>query len=304
MTRGVAGPGVSGTAAENSGAGVPVPDATAAESGDVTGARSGIVGLVLVLVLWLYVAVRLYTLTTDRDLLPWYVVGLAAFLAVQLVVLLRPDLPAGLLHLALAAQSATVLVLFALQPERDFVTALFVSLCYQAATVFAGRTRLVWVAVLVSLIGASLVAELEPLRGLSLALSPMAAGVVLATYVVVRRELEAARAASQRMVGDVQTAHRQLEIYAGQAEELAAIEERSRVARELDESVSRTLSDVLTVACSAQSLLDHPDEAGPMIERLQTLTQEALAQMRRIIAELRPSPADAAGPSGPETYGT
>jgi signal transduction histidine kinase len=279
---------------EANGAVIGAPGPNIEASGAVIGAQSSLVGLVLVLVIWAYVVARTVVQTTDSDLRLWYAVGFGIFLAVQLVVLLRRDLSTGLLHLLFMAQSAIVLSLFTLEPERDFVPLLFVALCYQAATVFTARTRLVWVSALVALTGASLVTQLGPLRGLSLALVPMAAGVVLATYVVVRRELEAARVASQRMVGDLQAAHRQLEIYAGQADELAAIEARSRVARELEESVSRTLSDVLAVARSTQRLRDKPDEAGPELERLQALTQQALAQMRRIIAELRPAPADAA----------
>jgi signal transduction histidine kinase len=288
-------PGVSDAAAHYSDADVRASDAKTQESGDVTGARSSLVGLVVMLVLWAVVAVRLYALTTDKDLLPWYAAGLGIFLVVQLVVLLHRGLPAGVLHLAFALQCAIVLLLLSFEPKRDFLTALFVSQCYQAGVVLAGRVRLVWVAVLVTLIGASLMtSDLGPLDGLSFAVIPMVAGVVLAMYVVVGRDLEAARAASQRMVADLRAAQRRLELYAGQAEELAAIEARSRVARELDESVSRTLSDVLTVARSAQPMLDRADEAGPMIERLQTLTQEALAQMRGIIAELRPALDDAA----------
>ena len=320
MTGGTGGSGVSDSMAEASGAvggvgpggeGSSVPDSTveasgaAADTSDstaevgaaVAGAWSGAIGLVFVLVIWAYVVARMFTLTMDPDLRAWYATGLGAFLVVQLVVLLRRGLPGGLLHLAFALQCAIVLLLLALEPERDFVTVLFVAQCYQAATVFTARARLAWVAALVSLIGVSLVTELGPLRGLSLALVPMAAGVVVATYVVVSRELEAARATSQRTVGDLQAAQRQLELCAGQADELAAIEARSRVARDLDESVSRTLSDVLEVARSTRHLGDKRDEVAPELERLQALTQQALAQMRRIIAELRPQPADATGES-------
>ena len=107
------------------------------------------------------------------------------------------------------------------------MTTLLVLECYEAAIVLAGNTRLVWVVLLVVTIGCSLVLELGPIHGLALALIPMAAGVVLAMFAVAGRELEAARATSAGMVADLQAARQRLQDYAGQVDELAAIEERS-----------------------------------------------------------------------------
>jgi signal transduction histidine kinase len=61
------------------------------------------------------------------------------------------------------------------------------------------------------------------------------------------------------------------------------------VAGELDASVARTLAEALDAATSARGLLDEPERAAPQLERLQDQTKQALAQMRRIITELRPS---------------
>ena len=83
------------------------------------------------------------------------------------------------------------------------MTTLLVLECYEAAVVLAGNTRLVWVGFLVATIGCSLVLELGPIHGLALALIPMAAGIVLAMFAVVGRELEAARATSAGMVADL-----------------------------------------------------------------------------------------------------
>ena len=95
------------------------------------------------------------------------------------------------------------------------------------------------------------------------------------------------------MVADLQQVRRRLETYAGQVEELAAIEERSRVALGLEASVSATLDEVLDTARAVRDARGEPEEASGLLERLQALAQQALAQMRRVIAELRP-PADAA----------
>jgi signal transduction histidine kinase len=195
----------------------------------------------------------------------------------------------GLLHVYFALQSAIILILLSLHPQLDFVTALFVLLCYQAALVFAGRTRWFWIGLFVLLIGGSLMFYLGPLQGLALGLTSMAAGIILPAYVIANRETEAARAKSQAMLGELEATHRQLEAYAGQVEELAAMEERNRLARELHDSVSQTMFSLLLATRSAQILLERdPVRVRPQLEQLQELTQSALAQMRSLIAELRP----------------
>lgn len=253
------------------------------------GEPSDRLGLAAVTVAWAAVLVRVLSLTSAPDLRLAYIAGMVAFLAMLLVAIVRRPRPTPALHIAFAAQAAIVLVLLALNPDRDFMTVLLVLECYQAAVVFGANTRLVWVALLVTTIGCSLVLALGPLHGLALALVPMAAGIVLAMVAVVGRELEAARAQSAGMVADLEAARRRLQDYAGQVDELAAIEERSRLARELQASVSGTLESVLDAGAATRASLDDPDGAARQLERLQALTQQALTQMRRIIGELRPA---------------
>ena len=266
--------------------------ATENPNGGATGERPSRLALAAMVVIWAAVVARLFTLPMDPDLRAWYAAGLLAFLVIHLIVFLDVPRSAGLLHLAFAFQAAIVLVLLALNPQRDFLTVLLALLCYEAALAFSARLRVVWVALLVTLIGASLVIQLGVLHGLALALVPMAAGIVLSTYPVESRDLQAAQAGSERMVADLQAAQQQLRDSMAQVDELAAVEQRSRLARELQESVSETLASVLSVSASARELLNDPDAAALKLERLQALTQQALAQMRRIIAELRPATVD------------
>lgn len=256
--------------------------------------RPALLGSLAALVVWAGVLARILVENADAGLVPWYVTGLVAFLVVHLLVLHRRWPSASLLHVAFALQAGIVLVLLALNPDNDILSGLLALECYQAAVVFSGRARLAWIAALVALIPVSLVLGTGWLTGLSEAFVPMAAGVVLAMFAVVGRELEVAEEASDAMVADLREAQRRLEDYAGQAEELAAIDERSRVARELQGSVSAMLDEVLVVTRSARPTDGDPEASGPPLERLQELTQQALAQMRGIIAELRPPPADAA----------
>jgi signal transduction histidine kinase len=253
------------------------------------------VALAAMLAAWAAVLARLLALSS-ADLRPWYIAGFAAFLAIHLVLVLRRPASAAVLVIAFVVQVAITLVLLALDPQRDFVTVLFVVLCYQAAVCFRGRVRGAWVALLVALIAASLMLGLGMLHGLSLALVPMAAGVVLATFVVVRERRDAARAASERLVAELRSAQRELRAYAGQVDELAAMEERARLARQLEASVSATLAEARATAAAVGGLGDG-DKADAALERLQALSQQALAQMRRIITELRPAPSEASAAS-------
>ena len=251
------------------------------------------VGLVVVTVAWAAVLARALVLSGPH-LRVAYVVGMVPFLAMLLAVTVRRPRDTPALHVVFLAQAAIVLVLYALDTDHDFLTTLLVLECYEAAVVFGAGTRLAWVVLLVAAIGGSLVLAIGPLHGLALALIPMAAGVVLAMFAVAGRELEDARAQSAAMVADLRAAQGQLQVYAGQVDELAAIEERSRLARELQASVSGTLASALQAGAAARASLDDPDVAASQLERLQALAQEALAQMRRIIGELRPpAPTDA-----------
>jgi len=76
---------------------------------------------------------------------------------------------------------------------------------------------------------------------------------------------------------------------AGRASELAATEERQRLARELHDAVNQTL---WTASLTAESLARDVDEESDLrhrVDRLGQLTRGALAEMRALLLELRPS---------------
>ncbi len=231
------------------------------------------------------------TLTSDprSDLLPWYLGLYLVYLVLFTIVLKWSPLRQELLHLYFIVQSIIVLWLLALDPSLDFQTALFALLCYQAALLLTAPRRWTWVGILVLLTGGSLIFYHGFLAGLALSLTTIAIGFVLAAFVIVNEEIEQARAASETLLNELQETQRQLQTYAGQVDELAVTEERNRLARELHDSVSQTIFSVVLNAHSTQILLErHPERVKPQLEQLQELTQSALAQMRGVIAHLRP----------------
>ncbi len=75
---------------------------------------------------------------------------------------------------------------------------------------------------------------------------------------------------------------------AGRVSELAAAEERQRLARDLHDAVNQTL---WTAALTAESLLTQVDgdsQIATRVDRLRKLTRGALSEMRALLLELRP----------------
>ncbi len=73
------------------------------------------------------------------------------------------------------------------------------------------------------------------------------------------------------------------------AQELATIEERQRLARDLHDSVTQTLFSATTIADAAQRMWQRdPASIQGELETLRELTQSALAEMRTLLLELKP----------------
>jgi len=79
------------------------------------------------------------------------------------------------------------------------------------------------------------------------------------------------------------------ELY-GQAQELAVLEERQRLARNLHDAVNQSLFSAGLIAEVLPRLWDrNQEEARRSLEDLRRLTRGAMAEMRALLAELRPS---------------
>jgi nitrate/nitrite-specific signal transduction histidine kinase len=75
-----------------------------------------------------------------------------------------------------------------------------------------------------------------------------------------------------------------------QARELAVVEERQRLARDLHDAVTQTLFSASLIAEVLPRIWErNPDEGRHRLEELRELTRGALAEMRTLLLELRPS---------------
>jgi signal transduction histidine kinase len=234
-------------------------------------------------------AARLLISVEDSARLPWYVALLVVFFALFSLVWVLPSRHPLLLQLVFVVQAAIVFSLLALGPEFDYVTGLFVLLAYQAAMVFRGWSRWLWIAACVAFIGVSLMIFAGPLEGLGLALSTMAIGMAMAALAIASQEIEAAKSESDKMLAQLEGTNAELKRRAAQADELAALQERNRLARKLHDSVSQAMFGILLTVRSAQVMRrTEPEGVQDQLALLQELTTEALARMRAFIADLRP----------------
>ena len=239
----------------------------------------------------LYAAVVMRTLANSfiRTLLPAYLVLEGIYLALFTLALAHPIQKPFWQHLYFSCQSLIILLLLWLQPRFDFIVVLFILLSFQAALVFSGRTRWNWVGMITLLTGLPLILALGLLQGLSLALMPMTICIVFPAYVAVMQDIEKGVEQNESLLEDLRQANRHLTESASQAEELSAIQERNRLARELHDSVSQTMFSISLHTRAAQILLDSaPDRVLPQLEQLKHLAHSALDEMRTLIAERRP----------------
>ncbi|HLU75504.1 MAG TPA: GAF domain-containing sensor histidine kinase [Nonomuraea sp.] len=78
--------------------------------------------------------------------------------------------------------------------------------------------------------------------------------------------------------------------------ELAMLEERNRVARELHDAVTQKLFSLRLSAQAAGAMIESaPGKAAAELERVQRLAGEALGELRAVIVELRPAELDRHG---------
>ena len=254
-----------------------------------TSHRPGWIALLVLYLVFAALLVRTLSIHGNPPSLPRLLAGELIFIVFFTAVFLAPKLPDWLMHLYFVLQATLIWWLISALPEFDFLILLYLLACCQAALAFTGWEGWLWAGIYMLLSAGSLMYFLGIARGLSLALTTMAAEIVVAAYVRINREILAARLKSQTLLSELSEKHHQLEGYASQVEQLAALQERNRLSRELHDSVSQVLFSITLTARSAQ-LLQVVDmhKLKEQIERIRLLSTDVLGQLRSLITELRP----------------
>ena len=97
-----------------------------------------------------------------------------------------------------------------------------------------------------------------------------------------------ARLEAQQLLSDLQAAHRQLQEYAAQVEELAVAQERNRLSRDLHDTLGHRLTVSIVQLEGAERLIaGAPERASKMVNSVRQQLNEGLREVRRTVGMLR-----------------
>lgn len=187
-------------------------------------------------------------------------------------------------------QMGLVQALGLLHPYEDTWGLLYIILGIQLRYLPSVRAAWAWTAAFSVALVVTMIATMGLLPGLGFSLLAIAVTVFFVSYDLHYEQAQSAKQESQRLLEELQAAHLKLKDYTAQAEELAAAQERERLVRELHDSVSQTIFSIsLTTESTRLLMAKDPVRVPDGLERLQELTGGALAQMRALISQWRPS---------------
>ena len=109
----------------------------------------------------------------------------------------------------------------------------------------------------------------------------------------IRLNEQHARQKAEALAGQLETANRQLSEYASQAEELAATQERNRLAREIHDNLGHYLTIVnVQIEAAKATCESDPARALDAMNKAQELAKKGLNSVRESVAALRVSPVE------------
>ena len=200
--------------------------------------------------------------------------------------LIQPWLPV----LYLLLQAGVVIALFFVPPHLDLFAGLFIPLCLQAVLFLGWRLGFLCIALIPLAMFGALASSA---RGwpFALAMACLAGAVcfLFGSYAHQVQKAERARGENQRLLAELQVANHRLQGAAAQAADLAAEQERNRLARELHDSVTQTVFSMNLTVQSARLLLDRdPVRAAGQLRRLEELAAGAISEIQTLVSQLRP----------------
>ncbi len=168
---------------------------------------------------------------------------------------------------------------------------LMLPLAAQAAAILPRRwTVLVCVAVMIAAVAPDAAASGWQAT-LPSAATYLAGVIFVVGFTHIARSEERARAEVERLAAELREANDKLREYALQVEELATTQERNRLAREIHDGLGHYLTAISMQLQAARAVWDSdPARAADALGKAQTLTREALTDVRRSVAALRASP--------------
>jgi signal transduction histidine kinase len=151
------------------------------------------------------------------------------------------------------------------------------------------KVGLLWIGLCAVIIGLILFRTYES-QAIALSLLYTAGNVLLGFFALAMLRAQDARVTTENLAVQLKEANNKLELYSSQMKELGASRERNRLARDLHDSVTQTVFSMSLTAQSAKLLLDRDKgRLKEQLQRMEQLSQSALAEMKLLVDEMRPS---------------
>jgi signal transduction histidine kinase len=220
--------------------------------------------------------------------LRWVVVILLAAIAILQTRVPKAGSPSWIFHLYLGVHGVLVAALMFLQPGWTMYPVLYIAPITWAFLGLSVRLGAYWTAAYTFVTAASFAVGMNLGEGL---IALFLYGVLYAfigTFAIALVRADAARRESQALLAELQKAHRQLQDYAMRVEELAVVDERDRLAREMHDTLGHRLTVAAVQLEGAQRLIPQdPERAAGMVGVVREQVSEALSELRRTVATLR-----------------
>ncbi len=201
--------------------------------------------------------------------------------------------------LYLGLQSLLVIGLILIPPHFDYLPLLFIPLSLSAVELLGRRLGFLWITafVLVMLWQYVIAVRLfdqvnasDESTGLAMTLLYGGFGFLVGQIAYIRQQAQVTQQRNQQMLIDLQAAHRRLQDHAVQLEELALMQERGRLARELHDSVTQTVFSMTLAVQAAQLLLSKDvNQVAAQLDRVVELARNASREIQAIVKQLRPA---------------
>ena len=184
-----------------------------------------------------------------------------------------------IIYFALQAVVLTLLLLLR-SDASDAFNFLFYILTVHATVVFTTRTATAWVA-FYFIIASSAELARRGVDGLYAVFFYLAAFVVCAIFGHTIQQTELTSERNQRLVDELKETQQKLQ-------ELAVVEERNRLARDLHDSVKQQVFAISMQLSAARTTLSTADKAYQSVMEAEQLAQQAGAELTTLINALRP----------------
>ncbi len=166
--------------------------------------------------------------------------------------------------------------------STDAFNFLFVLLAIHTAHVLPGKNTAIWITIYYSIV-TIVVLSIRGTDGIYAVLFYGVTYILCGFFGAVLQQAEKARDENQRLVDELTETQQKLR-------ELAVVEERNRLARDLHDSVKQQVFAISMQLSAARMVLSENDRAYPPVVQAERLAQQAGNELTTLIHQLRPPP--------------